>query len=174
MVQLGGCGGRDGISLREPFRQPGKTALRFDPDGWSRRSSFFDHPNYERSAAGFAGRRCDLRSDRREAPRSARFLRIQRSDSRRLAARDAVPPMQHVDSDTRCGRIVCRRDWRPQPVLRRLPPVSRWAAQLSANASLLSGCGPLGCWPSRGGRPHRFRRPNARLRYTQPTIQPRI
>ena len=24
---------RDGISLREPFRQPGKTALRFDPDG---------------------------------------------------------------------------------------------------------------------------------------------
>jgi hypothetical protein len=74
------------------FRQPGKTTLRFDPDEWSRRSLYVDHPNYERSASGLAGRRCDLRSDRREAPRSAPFLRIQRSDSKRLAARDAVPP----------------------------------------------------------------------------------
>jgi hypothetical protein len=74
------------------LRQPGKTALRFDPDGWSRRSLYADPPNYERSAAGFADRRCDLRSDRREAPRSAPFLSIQRSDSTRLAARDAVPP----------------------------------------------------------------------------------
>ncbi len=65
------------------FRQPGKTALRFDPDGWSRRSLYFDPPNYERSASEFAGRRCDLRSDRRDAPRSAPFLRIQRPDSRR-------------------------------------------------------------------------------------------
>jgi hypothetical protein len=72
---------RAGISLREPFRQTGKTALRFDPDGWSRRSLLFDDPNYQRSAFGFAGRSCDLRSDRREAPRSAPFLRIQRSDS---------------------------------------------------------------------------------------------
>ena len=53
---------------------------------------YIEHPNYERSASGCAGRRCDLRSDRREAPRSAPFLRIQRSDSKRLAARDAVPP----------------------------------------------------------------------------------
>src|SRR4051794_37738834 len=83
---------RGGISLREPFRQPGKTALSFDPDGWSRRSSYIDHPNYERSASGFAGRRCGLRSDRREAPRSAPFLRTQRSDSKSLAARDAAPP----------------------------------------------------------------------------------
>jgi hypothetical protein len=62
---------RDGVSLREPFRQPGKTALRFDPDRWSRR--LFDHPIYQRSVFGLADRRCDLRSDRREAPRSAPF-----------------------------------------------------------------------------------------------------
>ncbi len=70
------------LALRA-FRQTGKTALRFDPDEWSRRSSSIDHPIYQRSASGFAGRRCDLRSDRREVPRSAPFLRTQRSDSRR-------------------------------------------------------------------------------------------
>jgi hypothetical protein len=101
---------RAGISLREPCRQPGKTALHFDPDGWSRRSSLVDHPNCERSAAGFAERRCDLRSDRREAPRSAPFLRIQRSDSKRLAARDAVPPMQRVRQRLRMlAQMVCKR-----------------------------------------------------------------
>ena len=86
-----------GISRCEPFRQTGKTALPHDPaPDWSRRSSSFDHPIYQRSASGFAGRRCDLRSDRREAPRSAPFLSIQRSDSTRLAARDVVPPTEHV------------------------------------------------------------------------------
>src|SRR3954462_9545505 len=96
---------RDGISRCEPFRQPGKTALRFDPDGWSRRSLYIDHPNYERSASGLAERRCGLRSDRREAPRSAPFLRIQRPDSRLLAARDAVLPMTPLGTTGGCGAI---------------------------------------------------------------------
>ena len=68
----GGVAGAEGRHLApRAFRQTGKTALRFDPDGWSRRSSLFDHPIYQRSASGFAERLCDLRSDRREAPRSA-------------------------------------------------------------------------------------------------------
>jgi len=35
--------GMDGVSRCEPFRQTGKTALRLDPDGWSRRSGFIEH-----------------------------------------------------------------------------------------------------------------------------------
>jgi hypothetical protein len=38
------------------FRQTGKTALRFDPVGWSRRSGFIQHRGNQRSAAGFIPR----------------------------------------------------------------------------------------------------------------------
>jgi hypothetical protein len=75
------------------FRQPGKTALRFDPFGLVAAvlvDSAFPITNDQHP--GRAERPCDLRSDRREAPRSAPFLTIQRADSRLLAARDAVPP----------------------------------------------------------------------------------
>jgi hypothetical protein len=51
----------------------GKTALRFDPDEWSR-WSLFDHPFYQRSASRLTERPCDPRSERREVPRSAPFF----------------------------------------------------------------------------------------------------
>jgi hypothetical protein len=61
------------LALRA-FRQPGKTALRFDPDGWSRRSWLFEHRSDNDQQPGYSGVWCDLRSDRRDAPRSAPFF----------------------------------------------------------------------------------------------------
>jgi hypothetical protein len=48
---------RNGVSHREPLRQTGKTALRFDPVAWSRRSGLIEHRGDQRSAAGFLQRR---------------------------------------------------------------------------------------------------------------------
>jgi len=53
---------------------------------------YIQQPGEKRSTAGLIEGQCDLVANRREAPRSAPFLRIQRADSTRLAARDAVPP----------------------------------------------------------------------------------
>src|SRR5947209_17246282 len=88
---------RDGISRCEPFVSPEKRRFALTPSVWSRRSLYIQHPGEERSAAGFTRNRCDLGTDRREAPRCAPFLRVERSDSRLLAARDAVAPGAPID-----------------------------------------------------------------------------
>jgi hypothetical protein len=53
------------------FRQTGKTALRFDPFGWSRRSSLFDHAitNDQHPGLPVAGVTFDQTAAKRLAPR---------------------------------------------------------------------------------------------------------